>query len=615
MKTLRLDLETYSPVDIKKSNVYYYAAHPEFLVLMCTWALDDGPVNIALGHDEIRAIPGLWDDSILKVAHNSQFDRVCLSAMQHQDGLLPPLTYLDPLFWDDTASLAAEWGYPRSLEKVAVALGAEEKDSAGTSLIKLFCVPNRKGRRNMPEDFPEEWEAFKKYALQDTATLREVHLLLPDWPNLIERQAWIVDQYINDQGIPIDRVMAEYAVDAAEENKIGQELELFNLSGVVNPGSGPQMKKWLDSVGLNVPNMQAGTVTDLLARGDLDPDVRRVLELKQDLALVASAKYTAALDRLNEDDKLRGAFQFFGAHTGRWAGRGVQLQNLPRATLENDDAVEAAILDLKMGLGGDAYTLKALVRSMFTGPFTVVDYAAIEARVIAWLAGEDWALQAFEAGRDIYVETAAKMGPNYTRSEGKVAVLALGYNGGTNSLVNMGAQGSDAKLQGIVNQWRDANQNIVGFWRQLDTAFRTGGQVGEHIHVEKDGSTRRLWLPSGRAISYHGIKSMWKDNSWGKRVQEVSFINPMGVRTSTYGGKLTENVTQAVARDILNEALIRLHDAGHYVAGHVHDEILVLDQGNSSVETINEIMVQPTSWSAGLPLSGAGFSTYRYKKD
>jgi DNA polymerase len=624
--TLYIDIETYSSVDIKKNSVYKYAAAPDFLILMAAWAIDDGPVQIALDPGDINAIPGLWDDQVEKVAHNAAFERICFSAFLRevadwvgQD--IEPHEYLRPEDWTDTMALASEWGYPKSLGQLAKALGAEEKDEAGTRLINLFCKPNRKGQRTLPEDKPEEWQQFIAYCGQDVETLRDVHHKLPDWPTETERQTYLVDQYINDRGIAVDVEMARSAVATAEDNRMVDEIEFMRLTKVQNPGSNPQVLGWLKDQGVPATNLQAATVTELLAGDDLTPKVRRVLELRQDLALVAAKKYSAALDRVNADGRLRGAFAFFGAHTGRWAGRGVQLQNLPSATLGGKDApdheIETAIavgvLDLKLGLGADAHTLKALVRAMFTGPLTVVDYASIEARVLAWLAGEEWALGAFADGRDIYVETAERMG-GMTRKEGKVAVLALGYNGGVNSLRAMGADGSDKQLQRLVTQWRNANPAIVDLWAEMDSAFKAGdASVGDYMYVEKDGNDRLIRLPSGRAVVYHDVRQKWQETQFGRR-RVADFADPKGpgFRTATYGGRLCENVTQAVARDILADALVRLHGKGYPIALHVHDEVGI--DGDYPVDEIVRVMTDKPAWAKGLPIAAEGYKCRRYRK-
>lgn len=617
--TLYCDIETYSRVDLPKSNAYRYAEDPEFCILMAWWCVGDGPLQVALTKEEIDAIPGLFDDTTEKVAHNAAFERICFS--EYRRSYLAPFEYLSPEPWTDTAALAAEHGYPRRLVEVAEALGGEKKDSAGTRLINLFCKPNRKGQRNLPEDYPEEWQQFLAYGRQDVVTLRDVHRRLKGWPTESERRAYMADQIINDRGIQVDVPMVARAMAVSEENKTQHVQEFQDLTGVGNPNSVQQVGQWFSEQGIELPNMQKDTIEARL-KIETDPTVKRVLELRQELALVAAKKYSAALDRINPDGRLRGSYVFFGAHTGRWTGKGVQPQNLPSATIaphegsDVDSAISAAVLDLMMGNGADAHTLKALVRAMFIGPFTVVDYASIEARVLAWIAGEEWALQAFRDKRDIYVETAKRMGPTMTRKDGKVATLALGYNGGIGSLEAMGATGNERELKRLVYQWRDANENIVSLWSQLEDAFRIGDSpAGEHLYVHREGDDRIIELPSGRGITYHNVRQQWVTNKWNTRMKNITFSDPARhpFRTDTYGGRLTENVTQAIARDILSEALTRLEERGHPVVGHVHDEILV--EGFSTVEEVAKIMVEQPSWAEGLPLAAEGFTCPRYRKD
>ena len=608
MTTLYIDIETYSTTDIKR-GVYRYSEDPEFLVLMAAWAIDDDPTQVAIGHEEIASIPHLLDgsDVVVRVAHNAQFERVCLSRL----AALPVGSYLPPEAWEDTMALMAEWGYPQSLEDGAKALGAEPKDGAGKDLIRWFCQPARNGKRRLPEDHPEKWAAFVEYCRQDVDTMRDMHKRLlakhGAWPTEQERQVWIADQKVNDRGITVDLELAAHAVEAASVNTEEAKAEARAITGVENPNSTAQLLAWFGGL---VPDLKADTVRQALARDDLTADQRRVLELRQGMALTAHKKFQAALDAASPDGRLRGGFRFFGAHTGRWAGRGLQLQNLPRAGFSSEAAQDAAILDLNLGLGADPQTLKALVRPLLVGPFTVCDYSAIEARVVAWLAGESWALEAFAEGRDIYVETANRMGGGMGRKEGKVAVLALGYNGGVWSLRAMGgdALGGEAVLQRIVDQWRGANRQIVRLWGRLERAFYYGGQAGDRLTVEADGSDRLVRLPSGRAVVYHQVRA--------GRDGRLSFQDPkLRWRTETYGGRLVENVTQAVARDVLGAALVRLVEEGHRVVGHVHDEVIVESSPESSLAAIRRVMVTPTEWSEGLPLAAAGYSCGRYRKD
>lgn len=620
MQRLRIDLETYSPVDLKVFGVYAYTEHPDFRILMAAYSMDGEPVQVAVGHDDILAAVGRYlnDPSVLKVAHNAQFERVCLSRAAR----LPRHTFFPPDQYHDTMAVAAEKGYPQALGQLAQWLGGEQKDEAGTLLINLFCKPRLiKGVRRayLPHEKPGEWMEFMLYCAQDVETLASVDDKLGDWPNEAERQAYIADQIINDTGVKTDLELAAAAVSAAELNKVEQEARIRQLTGIDNPGSLPQMLGWLRSAGVAISNLQKETVSDLLS-GDLPASVREVLELRQELALVASKKYTTLIGSTNTDGRARGQFKFFGAHTGRWTGRGIQLHNLPRAGFKTEDEINQAILDLMLTGRAAALNLKKLVRPTLVGPFGVVDYASIEARVIAWLAGEEWALAAFKLGRDIYVETAGRMSDalgltgdhRFDRPQGKVAVLALGYQGGPNSLRHMGAEGNDAQLKKLVTAWRTANPNIVGLWGELDQVFRTGGTAGR-LTVEVDGDTRRILLPSGRAIWYHGYKSTVAPDGYGNLRRRQSFRSPSrGWREDTYGGKLAENATQAVARDILAEALVRLVQRGHKVVGHVHDEILV---EGSSAEEARAVMVELPQWAEGLPIDGAGFNCTRYRKE
>jgi DNA polymerase len=483
---------------------------------------------------------------------------------------------------------------PRSLDKLAKALEVEQKDSAGTTLINLFCKP-RRGKRTMPEDEPEKWAQFVEYCRQDVVTLRAVHQALPEQSEF-ERLVWLADQRVNDAGIKVDLEMAEVAVKVGTENAAKAMDELRRMMGISNPNSVIQFKRGLAELGLALPDLQAETIETALV-GELEEDQRRALVLRQESALVAAKKYQAALTVAGSDGRVRGQFLYFGAHTGRWSSRGIQVQNMPR---EQADHPEAAILDLKLGLGCDAQTLKKIVRQMLVGPFTVVDYSAIEARALAWVAGEKWALEAFAEGRDIYVETAKRMGVK-TRQQGKVAVLALGYQGGPGALRNMGAEGSEDKLQRMKHQWRRANPRIVRLWYQLEEAFKHGGKAGR-LSVEKDGSNRLLVLPSGRPLVYREVRAG----------QNITFQDPRGYRTDTYGGRLVENAVQAIQRELLAHALVELVQADYPVVLHVHDEIAV--EGVYPVEEISKIMCDAPSWADGLPISAEGHVCQRYSK-
>lgn len=610
---ISVDIETRSRVDLPKLGVYRYVTCPDFRILMAGWRVNGkGPVSSDLEHEEATGrFRFYWEetDAIFK-AHNAAFERVCFSAAIG----LPPGEYLDPERFEDTQAKGAELGYPKKLERLAPALGAQPKDSAGTRLINLFSKPNRKGEWNGPETHPMEWLDFIAYMEQDVYSMDDVDERLEKkggWPNETERRLFMVDQRINDRGIRIDVAMARQAVKVGAVNTSMQVERVRSLAKVDNPNSIPQMQEWAKREGLHMPNFQAETVEKVL-RTDLTGSQREVLELRQELALAAPAKFGSAL-AAQVDGRLRGTLNFFGAHTGRWAGRGTQIHNLPRAAFKTQAEVAEAIVDLMVSDYATALTLKKLVRPLFVGPFTVVDYAAIEARVISWLAKELWALQAFRDGRDIYVETALRMG-GLSRSQGKIAVLALGYNGGAGSLRAMAQEGdeihslSDDQLrEKYVWPWRAANARIVKMWADLERAFRVGGQVGEHLRFEKDGSDRLLILPSGRALCYRKCGVSRVDGR-----ERLSYASPQGFRMDLYGGRIAENATQAVARDVLGEALIRLEDRGYEVAAHVHDEILV--QGEHDWKDISKIMCELPTWAKGLPVDGDGFVTERYRK-
>lgn len=597
---LFLDYETFSCVDIK-AGVYAYTECPTFEALMCAWAIDGGPVQVATGETEIATIPGLFDPAVMKVAHNAQFERVVTSRLAGG-------TFLSPAAWFDTAALAAEHGYSRALAPLAKVLGCVEKDTAGTRLINRFCKPYRGGRVTAGDD-PDRWAAFVDYCKQDVETLREVFYRLPPWPSG-ERELYNVDQRINDRGITVDVALAKAAVTADGRNRTAQRAELRQITGVVNPGSTQQLRGWFEETGLPLSNLRAATVAEALTDPGLSPEHRRALALRQHLALAASRKYEAAIRATNADGRFRGGFHFFGAHTGRWAGRGIQLQNLPRSEV-SEGAVERLLTD------GEATPeeLKGLIRSLLVGPFTVVDYSAIEARVLAWLAGESWVLEAFREDRDIYVATAERMstpGNTLTRQQGKVATLALGYQGAVNSLRAMGAEGEDSELVSLVRQWRRANPAIVNYWSATATRFADKAATSQTV---------RMPLPSGRHISYHGVRwetypvlgsatgaKVWKE---GWRYTDPRNPSSRAARVGTYGGRLVENLTQAVARDILADALVRLDAAGFRVVGHVHDEVIV--EGDCLGE-VRELMCRPLGWAEGLPLSAEGFVTDRYRK-
>lgn len=626
MTKLYVDIETFSSVDLPKTNVYRYTESPDFRILMAAWCWEDEAEPwVVEDPDENRTMfLDAWNSKdVTFVAHNAAFERICFS--RHAG--LPTGTYYHPQRFHDTQAIAAEYGYPKKLGRLAEWLGGEQKDEAGTRLINLFSVPNRAGKRNTSESHPEEWELFRKYCAQDVVTLMSVDNELGDFPTETERRISFTDQEINDRGLAIDTDLARAAVAAAKDNRMVQELRVMHLTGVKNPGSQPQFLRWCkEEISPRITNLQKETVTKILASPNLSPVHKEVLELRQELALVASKKFDAALASVSEDGRLRGTLNFFGAHTGRWSGKGAQPQNLPREAFKTSEETEAAIVDLLLTGEASSLDLKRLVRALFLINGSVLDYSSIEARVIAWLAGEQWALDAFAAGRDIYVETAERMstkGQKLTRAQGKVAVLALGYAGGVGSLQNMGAEGSPDDLQRLVNQWRRANPRICTLWGELESAVSESDgdliSVGDHIKVIKNDEHLRIYLPSGRSLNYHGIR--WeryvvfdpkKKKSMRKEGWQYDDPRKPGMRIGTYGGRLSENITQAVARDILAESLVRLSDAGYRPVTHIHDEIAV--EGSPDRSAIRRLMCTLPAWATGLPLDAEGFTTERYRK-
>lgn len=719
MDILDIDIETYSTVELKKANVYRYVEDPAFEVMMAGWSLNESPIEVWEGEPDIDRIPGLWDPEVKKVAHNAGFERVCLSRMRG----MPVGEYLPPEDWFDTLAIAAEYGLPRSLDALAKALGVTPKDTAGTRLINLFCKPYR-GKRVMAHQKPIQWKEFGAYCRQDVSTLQEVRQKLPGWPSEFERELWYVDQRINDRGIRVDLAMARMAHEAAEANTVEAEREVIRISGVENPGSTKQLGIWTASRDAPMQNWQALTVSNMLMRSDLSEDVRNVLELRQELALVTSNKYIAALRSVSCDGRLRGQFVFHAAHTGRWSSRGVQLHNLAKKSFVREDedgeeitdwgTINAKILDLLLGLGAAPEELKKLVRPMFLVDGTISDLSAIEARILAWLSGEQWVLDAFLTGRDLYVETAERMGGGMGRPEGKIAVLAAGYQGSVGSFRNMGYGGRQCPFDGIkqikvkdprtgreyekvfedvvehgraflentdvgyasseaiedfltkarkkrmpiediesairghlaevardpehkcdvgikkiVNAWREANDHIRQFWYELERKFLDGGVVGTgKITVEvwngmRNGrrfSHRRVHLPSGRVLTYRDVRKSTRVDpetgedevdDYGRKRLHLSYRHVQGYRDYTYGGRLTENVTQAVARDILADAMIRLDQAGYPMVAHIHDEVVVESQDKGG---IREVMRTGPAWAEGLPLDASADITARYTK-
>lgn len=626
---LYLDIETRSGADLKKTGVYRYAEDEQFDILMLAWAWNDDPMQTSTNSDEIRGV--IRDilerhergEDFKVIAHNTGFERVCFSSYIG----MPVGSYIDPEVFEDTMVLAAEWGLPLSLKDLAKWLGGELKDEAGSALIRFFCTPKKDGSFRSPEDDPEKWEAFVAYCAQDVEAMRDVHKKLRGFPTEDEREIWLVDQRMNDRGLDIDVEFAKAAVAASEANKERDLGRMGEITGLPNPNSVAQLKSWLIEKGYEVDSLNKASVEDLLAKPDLDPEAREVLELRQSVALSSGAKYTSALNAVCSDGRLRGTLFFGGAHTMRWAGRIFQPQNLPGAKLPKEDwKIEAAIMDVKMGEPTTQAELKSLIRPMIKGPIIACDLSQIEARVLGWLADERTVLDAYRAGKDLYSVTAAEMydtpyeevvsDPQETlRKKGKVAVLALGYGGGANALKAFGAPGTDDELWEQVNLYREANESIVQFWRDMERAFIEGGKAGR-VEFTKDGSDRYLHLPSGRCIVYRNCTKKMVTDKNGRERRQLFRKDPRakGFPTSVYGGRIAENVTQAVARDFIASSMVGMDKVGYNLLTSVHDEVLVEGGRESDLIEVGNIMTTLPRWASDFPLDCDGGIMARYVK-
>ena len=646
-RELFIDIETFSSVDIRTAGLYPYIESDDFEILLVAYAWGDDPVrDLDLTDPEDREVmqdivAGLLDVDTLKIAHNNAFERTALGKYAH--------AYMPPEEWHDTMILAAMNGLPMGLGDAGAALQLEQqKIKEGTALISYFCKPckptiaNGGRTRNMPDHAPDKWERFRTYCRRDVETMRLIyrrlqHFPIPNW----ERRVWALDARINERGVLIDRELAESAIRVDEAFQKEHTAELKMLTGLENPNSVAQLKGWLETVGVSVDSLNKATVSDL--KGTLpDPTTRRVLELRQMLGKTSTKKYTTMTAAAGKDDRVRGLLQYYGAgRTGRWAGRLVQVQNLPQNHLDDIDLVRELVRDqdlatLEMTFDSVPDVLSQLIRTAFVAKpghtFLVSDYAAIEARVIAYLAGEQWRMDVFAQGGDIYCSSASQMfkvpvvkhGVNgHLRQKGKIAELACGYGGGVGALKAFGADKmglSEEEMQDIVNQWRAASPTIPKFWRSAEeSAKRALQNTGKRFMIPscgvkywRDADALRCQLPSGRILSY-----------WGARLDKDGSICFMGQnqttrkweKTETWGGKLVENIVQAVARDCLAVALLRLDKAGYAITFHVHDEIIAEAPKSSRWEDMAEIMGQSIPWAEGLLLRGDGYATDFYMKD
>ena len=656
MKYLSIDLETYSPLNLSKTGVYPYAAHPDFEILLFGYAVDDGSVQVvdlATGEelsDEIVA--ALVDPGVVKWAFNASFERVCLSSWlhRHQPKLLPQGSFLDPAQWRCSMIWAAYLGMPMSLDQVAKVLNLTvKKDTAGKKLIRQFCTPatpnliNKGARRNLPSLDPEGWKAFIDYNRRDVEVEQAIHTRLAKFPVPDEEwEAYSLDQRINDAGIKLDATLVDAAVTLDEKHRNATLARAQELTGLEDPNSPIQLKDWLTQNGCPLDSLKKAEVETALE--DATGVVKEILQLRGDLAKSSVKKYQAMQNMAGTDDRARGLLQFYGAgRTGRFAGRLVQVQNLPRNYLPDLDQARTLVKDKNLEAVELLYdsapdTLSQLIRTAFIpnpgNRFIVSDYSAIEARVIAWLAGEKTTLETFRDGKDLYCETASRMfkvpvekhGANSElRQKGKIAVLACGYGGSIGALKAMGALKmglSEDELKPIVDAWRAANPNIVWLWQEVEDSALTAITTKQTVQLRNltfsvESGILFITLPSGRRLAY--VKPGLGENKFGG-----TSITYWGVTTGrrwgrleTYGGKLVENIVQAVARDLLVHGMHNVANAGHQIVMHVHDEIVVDEpvESGASVEQICRLMSSLPDWADGLPLDADGYVCNYYQKD
>lgn len=657
MKHLNIDIETYSSISVKDVGLYRYAEDDSFEVLLFAYSVDFGEVKIVdLARGEkvpSDIIEAMADDGVIKHAYNAAFEYNCLKRAGYEVG--------SRLAWHCTLLHAMYLGYPGGLALTGKAVGLpddKKKSSTGTALINYFSVPckptkaNGGRSRNLPHHDEDKWQLFKDYCCQDIVAEMEIYKRLADIqvPD-IERQLWALTDEMNSVGVGVDMEVVEGALDIDDNIKKKLSEKAKKISGCQNINSNVQIKSYLNSVVPGgVEDTTKATISSLLSRTDLEPDVLVFLKIRQELAKTSLTKYAKMQECVCSDGRVRGLLQHYGANrTGRWAGRLVQVQNLPRNYINHiGEARELAKdkdeLGLQMLYGNVTDTLSQLIRTAFVpkpgNKFVVADYSAIEARVVAWLAGEEWVNEVFATHGKIYEATASQMfnvpiekikkgNPEYElRQRGKVATLALGYQGGVNALKAMGADKmglSEDEMTGLVELWRQANPNIKNLWYSLERACIEALSTGEPQEVRglKVSYVLTLYgltylaiqLPSGRSL-YYPSPSIGV-NAFDRKA--VHFKTADGVRwvdDSTYGGKLTENVVQAIARDCLGYLLLKLkNEIKDPVVMHIHDEVVVDASPDLTVEHVCEIMGEPIPWAPGLNLKGAGFESDFYMKD
>lgn len=653
MQELGIDIETYSSNDLPSCGVYKYVEAEDFTILLFAYSVDGGPAtccDFAQGEElpeEILA--ALRDPKVVKTAFNAAFERICISKYYGW-----PL--MDPAQWRCTMVRAARMGLPLSLGQCGEVLKlADGKMKEGAALIRYFSCPTRKKDgtivRHLPSDAPDRWEVFVKYNIRDVeveqAILKIVRRLEPaDF----DEELYTVDQLINDRGVMIDRQLVDNAARFDEEYKAELLKEAQQLTGMENPNSPSQIKEYLQKVtGQVFQSLNKKSLDDIEDSLKYWPKARKVLALRREMGKTSNKKYCAMQQCVCSDGRIHGLLQFCGAaRTGRWAGRLVQVQNLPQNHLQDLDyarnLVKAGDLeDFELNYGNPTQVLSELIRTAFIAKpgctFHVCDFSAIEARVIAWLAGETWVLDVFRKGGDIYCATASQMfgvpvekhGANAElRQKGKIAVLALGYGGGVSALEAMGGSRmglSQQEEKDIMLRWREANPKIVKLWKVIELAAIRALQTGETITINRGIEVGRHWgcltikLPSGRTICYPrasiGVERNdgWRGDHPIIEYEGLNQITKKWEKIRTYGGKLTENVVQSIARDILGIVILRAYRESLNIVFHIHDEIIVEAEADQTLKDVEKLFSEPISWCTDLPLKGAGYSTPYYLKD
>ena len=660
MKQLSIDIETYSSADLSKCGVYKYTEAADFDILLFGYSVDGGPVQVVdLASGETipaEVLAALTDDAVTKWAFNAQFERICLSRYLRDHGgfdntsySIPEDTvgnYLDPASWKCTMIWSAYMGLPLSLEGVGAVLGlGKQKLTEGKELIRYFCQPcaptkaNGGRTRNFPVNAPDKWAAFKRYNVRDVEVEMSIQEKLNKFP--VPEAVWEqyhLDQQINDRGVALDMELVRQAIAMDARSRTELTTAMKSLTALDNPNSVQQMKQWLSDNGLMVDSLGKKEVTDLLKSAP--EELQKVLVLRQQLAKSSIRKYQAMEKAVCADGRARGMFQFYGANrTGRWAGRIIQMQNLPQNHLS--DLAEARALVRSGDFDGVELlyedvpdTLSQLIRTAFVPKpgckFIVADFSAIEARVLAWFAGEHWRQEVFEKGGDIYCASASQMfkvpvekhGVNgHLRQKGKIAELALGYGGSVGALKAMGALDmglAETELQPLVTAWRSANPNIVKFWWDIDRAamnavkYHMDGEVCD-VRFGYQSGMLFITLPSGRRLAY--VKPRLGTNQFGSECITYEGIGSTKKweRLETYGPKLVENIVQATARDILCYAMQTLSHC--FITMHIHDELVIEADPRMSLDAVCEQMGRTPPWAPGLKLRADGYETPFYKKD